>query len=496
MKNQTDTSKNQSILNSRSNDGAELITLQGIVIEIQPVITITFTNYTSLTNMEAPEKDAVETSTKTLSRKNFLSITGWSLAATAMSTFTPGLTFRAAGQSSKKAMSPPARIPAAQEAPIVLEAWKSDVDQQSGPVPTPLPPDQRVGYAVVGLGHLALEELLPALNTCKRSKLVALVSGSPEKMRKVAAQYGVKAEYCYTYQTYDQLKDNPEVDVIYIVLPNALHKEYVIRGAKAGKHILCEKPMAVSSRECEEMIAACNAAKVKLMIAYRIQYEPMNRKLREMVKDKAFGAPKFIESCNSQSSANPAHWRHKKALAGGGALPDIGLYCLNTNRFILGEEPTEVFAYQYSTPGNPLFIEVEELVSWQMRFPSGVIASCSTDYNVHESRRYRVMCEKGWLNMDKAYAYKGQKFTTARADGKLERQEELSLAEVNQFAAEMDHFSDCILNNKKPFTPGEEGLQDHLLMEAIYQSAREGKPVKITRKVSDQYRGPEPKDEG
>lgn len=229
------------------------------------------------------------------------------------------------------------------------------------------------------------------------------------------------------------------------------------------------------------------------MVAYRIQYEPHNRKLRELLQKKEFGLPKLIEANNSQSSANPQHWRHKKALAGGGALPDIGLYCLNTTRFILGEEPTEVFAYQYSTPGNPLFTEVEELVSWKMRFPGGVIANCATDYNVHESRHYRVLCEKGWLNIDKAFAYKGQKLSTAKAEGKLERQEEIGIAEVNQFATEMDHFSDCIINNKNPFTPGEEGLQDHILMEAIYESAKTGKPVKLTHvKSNSSLHGQEP----
>lgn len=378
------------------------------------------------------------------------------------------------------------------EDPVVLEPWKSAVDQQGGATPTPMPPEQRINYAVVGLGHLALEEIIPALIACKKSKLTALVSGSPQKMEKVAAQYGIKPQNCYNYETFDQIKSNPEVDVIYIVLPNALHKEYVIRGAKAGKHILCEKPMAISSAECREMIAACEQANVKLMIAYRIQYQPHNRKLRELLQNKTYGSAKYIEASNSQSSANPAHWRHKKAMAGGGSLPDIGLYCLNTNRFILGEEPVEVFAYQYSTPGNPLFTEVEELISWQMRFPSGVIASSSADYNVHESRHYRVLCEKGWLNMDKAYAYKGQKLTTARAEGKIEIQEEIGLAETDQFGAEIDHFSDCIIHNKRPFTPGEEGLQDHILMEAIYLSAREGRPVKIESNTNSPIHGPEP----
>lgn len=433
---------------------------------------------------------------ESISRKDFLSLTGKSLAAGAVTSLAFSGIFpqHILAQTPLRATSPPAKVPKGITDPIVLERWKSDVDQQSGPTPTPMPPDQRLGYAVVGLGHLSLEEILPALSSCKKSKLVALVSGSPEKMNKVAVQYGVKPANCYSYQTYDQLKNNKEVDVIYIVLPNGLHKEYVIRGAQAGKHILCEKPMANTSGECREMISACSKAGVKLMVAYRIQYEPHNRKLRELLRKNEFGIPKYIEASNSQSTANPDHWRHKKALAGGGALPDIGLYCLNTTRFILGEEPVEVFAYEYSTPGNPLFKEVEEYVSWQMRFPSGVIASCNTNYDVHESRRYRVHCQKGWMNMDKAYAYHGQKLSTARADGLMERQEEIGLAEKNQFATEIDHFSDCIMKNIKPFTPGEEGLQDHLLMEAIYQSAREGKPVKLNSNVSNSsLHGPEPK---
>jgi predicted dehydrogenase len=227
-------------------------------------------------------------------------------------------------------------------------------------------------------------------------------------------------------------------------------------------------------------------------VAYRIQYQPHNRKVREMVQQKVFGVPKLIEASNSQSNTNPQHWRHKKALAGGGALPDIGLYCLNTIRFILNEEPAEVFAYRYSTPGNPLFTEVEELISWQMRFASGLVASSSSDYNVHESRRYRVLSEKGWLNMDKAFAYKGQQLKSAKAEGKLELQQDIGMAETDQFLVEMDHFSDCVINNKKPFTPGEEGLQDHLIMEAIYQSAEKGKPVKLSGLLPAGYRGPEP----
>lgn len=296
-----------------------------------------------------------------VSRKEFLNQGGRSLLLGAIGTVvSQTLVNTGNAQTQKNPLSPPAEIPHDVDKPIVLERWKSNADQKSAPKPTPLPPSRRIGYAIVGLGHLSLEELLPALSACEKSKLAALVSGSPEKLKKVAAQYGIDQKNCYSYEQYDNLKDNKKVDVIYIVLPNGLHKEYVIRGAKAGKHILCEKPMANSSAECMDMTAACKQANVKLMVAYRIQFQPHNRMVKEMLESKEFGIAKYIEAHNSQSTANVDHWRHKKALAGGGSLPDIGIYCLNTTRFITGEEPTEVFAYQYSTPNNPLFEEVEE----------------------------------------------------------------------------------------------------------------------------------------
>ncbi|QKZ13766.1 Gfo/Idh/MocA family protein [Spirosoma sp. KUDC1026] len=441
----------------------------------------------------------------TQSRKEFLKLTGRTIAVGTAGGFltTYGRSQPPRGERSAvmpadtvpkiQPVSPPAQIPPKVTDPIVLEPIRGDADRQTPPLPSPQPPDTRVGYAVVGLGHLTLEEILPAFGQCQKSKLVALVSGSPQKMQKVAQQYGVKPQNCYSYETYDNLKNNPEVQVIYIVLPNAMHAEYTIRGAQAGKHILCEKPMATSSADCQAMIDACNKANRKLMVAYRIQYQPHNRYVREQVRQKVYGAPKFLELFNTQVEANPQHWRHIRALAGGGALPDIGLYCLNTARFILGEEPNEVFAYQYSTPGNPLFREVEEMVSWQMKFPSGIIANCGTHYFAHESRRYRVMSERGWHNIENAFAYNGQQLQVAYAEGQIEHRDEREIPEKDQFATEMDHFSDCVQQDKKPFTPGEEGLQDQKIMEAIYQSAQEKRPVSLpTVTKIDAFRGPEP----
>ncbi|CAN5660033.1 Gfo/Idh/MocA family oxidoreductase [soil metagenome] len=442
----------------------------------------------------------------TQSRQEFLKLTGRALAVgTAggvLTTYgrnkpgglpTPSGVIQADTVPHIQPVSPPAVIPPKVDEPIRLEPIRGASDRQTPPTPSPQPPDQRVGYAVVGLGHLALENILPAFGRSRKSKLVALVSGNPQKLQKVAQQYGVKPQNCYSYDTYDQLRDNPEVQVIYIVLPNAMHAEYTIRGAQAGKHILTEKPMATSSADCQAMIDACKKADRKLMVAYRIQYEPHNRYVRELVRKQQFGAPKFIELFNAQQEANPNHWRHIRALAGGGSLPDIGLYCLNTARFILGEEPTEVFAYQYSEPNNPLFREVEEVMSWQMRFPSGIITNCGSHYYAHESRRYRVLAERGWLNMENAFAYNGLQLQQSYAEGQNEHRDEIELMEKDQFATEMDHFSDCVQQNKQPFTPGEEGLQDHRIMEAIYQSAQTGKPVQLPLITKlDPFRGPEP----
>ncbi len=379
---------------------------------------------------------------------------------------------------------------------IKLPPLEAPTDPKAAPLPNPDAPDQRVGYAVVGLGHLALAEILPAFGQCKHAKVVALVSGDADKMSKVAKQYGIKPSSCYSYQTYDKLKDNPEVEVIYIVLPNAQHHEFTIRGAKAGKHILCEKPMATSVKECEEMIDACKKANKKLMIAYRIQYEPLNRDAMKLVREKTYGKTKLIQMMNCQNQAHDQQWRHKKALAGGGSLPDVGLYCLNTTRFLLGEEPTEVSAQIYSTPGDDRFKEIEENVSFTLRFPSGVMAQCMSGYGSFNNKSYAVHGETGTIKMDPAFTYKGLKQELVHAPSGKQLTEQPSNPDKQQFALEVDHMAECVRQNKTPYTPGEEGLQDQRIMEAIYQSAKENKPVKLAgANKLDAFRGSPPTEE-
>jgi predicted dehydrogenase len=367
---------------------------------------------------------------------------------------------------------------------------------EKGSAPSILPKDKRVGYAIVGLGELTLGELMPAFGACKNSKVVALVSGNMEKAKKVAMQYDVPQKNLYTYQNFDDIKNNPEIDAVYIVLPNSMHEEFVVRAAKAGKHVLCEKPMASSSKEAENMINACKKAGKKLMIAYRIQYEPNNRQMKEWTRQRKFGKVKVITSTNVQNIGDPNQWRLKRALSGGGSLPDIGLYDINTNRYLLGEEPHLVNASIYTTPNDPRFKEVEETVMFQMFFPSGTVANNTCSYGVHDSKHYRCFADNGgWFGLDPAFSYNGLTPEASHAEGKVEHKMTPKLQEKNQFALEIDHFSECVIENKTPFTPGEEGLQDHKIMEAIYESARTGKPVKLERiEKLDAFRGTPPKE--
>ena len=392
---------------------------------------------------------------------------------------------------------PVAAAPSADTVPVKLPPIDHPSEKQRPDPPAPMNPEKRVGYALVGLGHLTLDELMPAFGACKYSKPIALVSGDSAKAAKVAQQYGINPKSIYNYQNFDTIKNNPEVDVVYIVLPNGMHEEFTIRSAQAGKHVLCEKPMANTSAEAQRMIDACKKAERKLMVAYRIQYEPMNRQIMKWTREKKWGPVKVMEMYNGQNERDPAHWRLKKALAGGGSLPDIGLYCLNTARFLTGEEPEWVSANLYSDPKDPRFKEVEDTVLFQMKFPSGIMVNAGTSYSVHNSKRYRCLAGKGgWFGMDPAFTYRDLKMEVSEVRDNQEWKETPGIPEKNQFALEMDHMSLCVLNNQAPYTPGEEGLQDHKIMEAIYRSAQEQKVIMLDKITTlDTFRGTPPKGE-
>lgn len=378
---------------------------------------------------------------------------------------------------------------------VEFPAWTAPTERPSPGPPKLAPFEKRVGFAIVGLGRLSLENILPAFGQSKKAKPVALVSGSPEKAKTVASQYGIKPGAIYSYENFDNISSNPDISAVYIVLPNALHKEFVLRAAKAGKHVLCEKPMATSSQEAKQMLDGCKQAGRLLMIAYRCQYEPYNRKLISVLREGKYGGPKLIRAVNVQNMAAPEQWRLKRKLSGGGSLPDVGIYCLNAARYLTGEEPAEVFSQIYSTPNDPRFREVEETVSFTLRFPSGLIADCSTSYGMHESRYLHVHTDAGSFHLENAFAYEGQQLRISHRDGKAESVDQVRLGQKDQFALELDHMAECILQKRQPHTPGEEGLQDHVLMEAIYRSAATHKPVSLPAvEGRDVTRGPLPEE--
>ena len=330
------------------------------------------------------------------------------------------------------------------------------------------------GYAVVGIGGLTTNSILPAFASAKQAKIVGLVSGDLNKARQTGAKYGVPESGLYTYDTFDRIADNPEIDAIYIVLPNNMHAEYAIRGFKAGKHVLVEKPMANSTQECEAMIAAGKEANKLLSVGYRLRYEPYNQEMIRMAREQELGKSRAIVAEAGFNIGNPDQWRLSKSAAGGGSMMDIGIYALNAARYLSGEEPTEVVALESTDRNDPRFKEVEDTVTFQMKFPSGVLASCVSSYSA-PFNRYRVHAEHGSFELEPALSYSGIKMRVF-AGGKVEPRE---FPNVNHFAAMMDDLASCAATGKTPRTDGKDGLNDVRIIEAIYESIETGKSVKL-----------------
>ena len=359
----------------------------------------------------------------------------------------------------------------------------------------PDPLARKLGVAVVGLGHLALQQILPGFGQSKHTRVTALVSGHRDKALAIAAQYGVPERNLYDYGSFDRLKDNPEVDIVYVVLPNAMHLEFVTRAAQAGKHVLCEKPMATSSADAERMVAACRDARVKLMVAYRMQYEATQRATIAMVRSKELGDLRMIEAVNGQNDA-PGQWRQSKAMAGGGSLPDVGIYCYNAFRYLTGEEPVEITARITQPKDDPRFREIEDLAQFTMLFPSGVLGVGTSAYSVHQTRTLRAVASRGSIALDNAFAYDSIAMNVSRKAGPVNGVERRQYPPKNQFATELDHFAQAIRADRQPHTPGEEGLQDMRIMEAVYQAAAGGSTVKLPLVQGlDTTRGPAPDDQ-
>lgn len=330
----------------------------------------------------------------------------------------------------------------------------------------------KVRYAVVGLGWIAQEDVLPAFAHAENSELVALVSGDPTKIEALSKQYNVK--HNYSYDQYEDCLNSGEIDAVYIALPNHLHCEYTLKAAKAGIHVLCEKPMAVTVAECEEMIRAAQENNIKLMIAYRLHFDCANMEAVKIVQSGQIGDVRMFGSMFSQQVVE-GNIRMGKIEQGGGTVYDMGVYCINAVRYLFRDEPTEVVAISANN-GEKRFAQIDEMTSVMLRFPNERLATFTSSFGAASVSTFQVIGTKGDLRMDSAYSYTGELKQQLTVDGETQ---ERSFKAGDQFAAEIVYFSECVQTGKEPEPSGEEGLADIRIVQAIYQSAQTGKPVKL-----------------
>jgi predicted dehydrogenase len=328
---------------------------------------------------------------------------------------------------------------------------------------------KKLGFALCGLGGLSSGQIAPALQRTQNCRLAGIITGTPAEAALWKAQYNIPDKSIYDYDTMHRIADNSDIDVVYVVTPNALHLDHTLVAAKAGKHVFCEKPMEITIERSQQMIDAVKAANRMLGIAYRCQFEPHHLECVRIAREREFGALRIIDA-HFSNQTEPG-WRLKRALAGGGPLMDLGIYALQATRYLTGEEPIWVSAT--TTQGDPgRFSEVEESVLWQAKFPGGAVSHCSSSYNAAPSGYLRAIAEHGWFALDPAFNYGG--IQGLRSDGKA-----IDLPSTDQFAVEMDDFARCIMEKKATKVSGEEGLRDVTIMMAIYESARTGKPIEL-----------------
>ncbi|RYY34407.1 MAG: Gfo/Idh/MocA family oxidoreductase [Sphingobacteriaceae bacterium] len=330
--------------------------------------------------------------------------------------------------------------------------------------------DKKLGFALVGLGGYAGGQLAPALQQTKYCYLAGIVTGTPSKADNWANKYNIPAGNIYNYENFDSIANNKAIDIVYVVLPVSMHKEFTIRAAKAGKHVICEKPMALNAADCTDMITACKKADKMLSIGYRLHFEPHTQEIMRLGNQKVYGAVTGVDTGNGfVYRGDPNAWRLKKALAGGGALMDMGVYSIQGSRYSTGMEPLFVTATEQKT-NNDLFKEVDETIFWELEFPGGLKTKGKTSYN-NNWGYLKVAAQKGEYGLEPAFGYGGIKGFTPQGA--------MSFPQVNQQAQQMDDFALCVLNKKPTRVPGEEGLKDMKVIDAIYRSIASGKKEKI-----------------
>lgn len=322
--------------------------------------------------------------------------------------------------------------------------------------------------ALMGLGSYA-ERVAEAMQSSKRARLTGLISGTPSKLQEWGTRFGVAEKHRYNYENFDRIKDDPDIDAVYIITPNALHRDQAIRVARAGKHVICEKPMAVNAREGQDMVDACSEAGVKLLVGYRMHFEPKTLEVIRMRKTGDFGSIRFFQGLCGFRIGDPGQWRLDKALAGGGAMMDIGIYAVNGARYMVGEEPVWVTAQETKTDSVKFKQGVDETIQFQLGFPSGAVASCLSTYQMNHLDRFFMTGEKGFAELLPATGY-------GPIEGRTHKGE-LTQPHVMHQTLQMDEMAGILLDGNTPVVPvdGAEGLKDLKIIDAIYAACATGR---------------------
>ena len=330
--------------------------------------------------------------------------------------------------------------------------------------------DGKLGIALVGLGNYANGQLGPALQQTEHCYLAGIVTGTPSKIPVWKEKYNIPDKNIYNYENYDSIVNNPDIDIIYIVLPNSMHAEYTIRAAKAGKHVICEKPMALTVEDCDKMIAACKTAGKMLSIGYRLHFEPFNLEMARLGQKEIYGKIKKISAGFGFPLGDPTQWRVKKALSGGGPLQDVGIYCVNAFCYTTGMDPIAITAQEGPKTDKEKFKEVEQSLTWQMEMPNGLICEGRTSY-AEGMNFLKAEADKGIFELTSAYNYSGQRGNTPAAV--------MDFPRVNQQAIQMDDFAQAVKNKRPTPVPGEMGRRDVKIIQAIYKAIQSGKRIEI-----------------
>jgi predicted dehydrogenase len=339
--------------------------------------------------------------------------------------------------------------------------------QQPG---TPAGPVLKV--ALLGLGGYA-NRVAEAMKACTRARVTGLISGTPDKLKDWSARFGVPEKNCYSYDNYDAIANNPDIDAVYIITPNSLHLTHALRVAKSGKHVICEKPMALNAKEGQQMVEACAKAGVKLLVGYRMHFEAKTLEIIRMRKAGDFGKVLFFNGLSGFRIGNPSQWRLNRELAGGGSMMDIGIYSVNGARYMIGEDPIWVTAQETKTDPVKFKEGVDETITFQLGFPGGATASCLSTYSLSNLDRFFVDGTNGFAELQPSTGYGPIMGRTNK--GPLEQ------PHVAHQTVQMDEMAAILLDGKEPIVPvdGQEGLKDLVIIDAIYKAARTGKRVDI-----------------